>query len=72
MTNFADKRNQESSSIEHKGSLPSKCPKCKKGDLEYGSFEVEGMYYKVNCLNDDCGARFWESQKSDEAWGERE
>jgi len=42
----------------------------KKGELEYDEFELEGKYYKVNCTNEDCNAQFWETEKSEDAWGE--
>lgn len=56
----------------HKGTLPDKCPSCKVGELEYDTFEVEGMYYPVSCLNEECNARFWESPESKEEWDEIE
>ncbi len=55
---------------ENKGSLGYNCPKCNKGDLDYGDFELEGKFYKVYCKNEDCNAKFWETEESVDAWGE--
>ena len=36
------------------------CLNCKSDDLEYDTFEVEGMYYPVVC--NECNVRFWEDE----------
>jgi len=40
------------------------CLNCKSDDLEYDSFDVEGMYYKVSC--NKCTTRFWESDDGEQ------
>ncbi len=36
------------------------CISCKSENVEYDSFEPEGMFYPVRC--NDCDAKFWEDK----------
>ena len=34
------------------------CPRCGSNDIDYGAFELEGIFYPATC--EDCGLKFQE------------